>query len=276
MSLYQMTPPPIDCPSWAQIAQQVDEGGTDFMAHASACETCRERYQLVHDLFVTGAGDTGGLRQVATCPSVGDWVVLSAAVGEMPHRIETPRRIEMVEHLASCEACAQLWRYLVAADDSSAPDWEVRDAGAECDQFGQPSQSRPHQSLFASVAAVVFGIGLLIALFSGLLPKVGVGGDARWRGPSPDIRASVAWDLGDRYPTVSWGGSSEATSYRIRVWDRQGVELLVRALAPDARSFELTLAGVSPGSVVIWQVEALAAAEVIAQGSPESLVWLAR
>ncbi len=260
-----------ECPSWERLARYVDEGGRELQEHFRDCPQCGARYELILGLYGVAAGTSSA--SSVECPGVGDWIALAS------RKIKARHRRQLSEHLSSCDACARLFRHIVGDSESSGLEWELRDAPSptESADLERPAVSRAYLSSFlARAAAVVLGSSILIAVASGAFPRIGVGSGERWRGPSPALSAFVTWDVEGAKPTVRWEAWSDATAYRVRVWDRVGNELVDRSLAPDAQMFELALDQVSPGTVLIWQVEALRGGAVVAKAPPARLVWNGR
>ena len=260
-----------ECPSWERLARHVDEGGRELREHVRDCPQCGARYKLILGLHGVAKGTSSA--SSVECPGVGDWIALSSG------RIEAGHRHQLSEHLASCDACALLLRYVLDADESGELEWELRDAPPPMESVALERRvvSGPRLSGFlVRAAAVVLGSSILIAVASGAFPRIGVGSDERWRGPSQTLSASVERDIESANLTVRWEAWPDATSYRVRVWDRVGNELIDRSVAPDAQMFELALDQVSPGTVLIWQVEALRGGAVIAKAPPARLVWNGR
>ena len=231
---------------------------------------CVSRYELLLGLHsvAEGRGAAAGVE----CPGVGEWIGLAA------QNIEPATRRRLNEHLAACDACAALWRHLLDAGESREFDWELRDAPSAIESGaggGRVGYRFRALSLLARAAVVVLGSSILIALASGVLPRIGVGADERWRGPNPVLSASVSQDLESAIPVLQWEAWPDATSYRIRVWDRTGNGLVDRSVPPDTEKFELVL-DAPPGTVLLWQIEAVEEGSVTAQTPPTSLVWSER
>lgn len=260
-----------ECPSWQRLARYVDEGGREIRGHVRDCPHCATRYELVLGLYGMAAGT--GIASSEECPSVADWIALASGKVEAGHR----RRLG--EHLSSCDACARLFRNIVGHDEPGELEWELHDAASPMEvaslELAVVSRSRS-PAFLVRAAAVVLGSSILIAVASGAFPRIGVGGDERWRGPSPSLSASVQRGGEGARPTLRWEVWPDATSYRVRVWDRVGNELIDRSLASDTQTFELALDQLSPGVVLMWQVEALRGGVVIAKASPARLVWNGR
>lgn len=259
------------CPSWERLARHADEGGRELREHLRDCPQCGARYELLLGLYGVAAGTSAGSSE--ECPSVGDWIALASG------KIKAGHRRRLGQHLSSCDGCACLFRHIVGDDESGELEWELRDAPSPMESIAleRPVVSRSRLSGFlVRAAAVVLGASILIAVASGAFPRIGIGSDERWRGPSPTLSAFVQRDSEGANPTVRWEAWPDATSYRVRVWDRVGNELIDRSLASDAQMFELALDQLSPGAVLIWQVEALRGGAVIAKASPARLVWKGR
>ncbi len=260
-----------ECPSWERLARHVEEGGLELQEHVRDCPQCGAGYRLILGLY--GVADGKSSASSVECPGVRDWIALSS------ERIEAGHRYELSEHLASCDSCARLFRYVLDAGESGELEWDLRDAPPPMEAAAfelRVGSGRRLSGFLARAAAVVLGSSILIAVATGAFPRIGVGSDERWRGPSPTMSASAERDIESANLTVRWEAWPDATSYRVRIWDRVGNVVIDRSLAPDAQMLELALDRVPPGTVLIWQVEALRRGAVIAKAPPARLVWNGR
>jgi hypothetical protein len=170
------------------------------------------------------------------CPDPGSiWDAVHA-------RSTPPERRRIVEHLATCQACAADWRAAMVA---------IRASPA---QFRRRWRPLP----LAAAAVVLLGVALGVVLRSGA-PET----------REPIFRALEAVSLGSPLAdgaslpreafVLRWDAVEEGTRYAVRVTDRR-LEPLFEAGALTGASVEVpadALAGLEPDAVVLWQVEAV-------------------
>lgn len=260
-----------ECPSWADLARVVAEGGPWPAAHLRVCRQCSERREFILKLYAMGADGDDAARVGQACP---DPVELIALVeGE----IEADHRLRLADHLSGCEPCAALLRELVALTSPEDGDWEVRDAptvGSERDETSSPALGLRSASMLGRVAAVLVAAVALAALYLVPFPAIDSGSEGRWRGPAAPLEAELWSPERGVAPTLRWAAQTDATSYRVRVWRESGERIFERHLpANGPRELPLTLNRVSRGEVMFWQIDALDAGVVVATSGPSQFRW---
>lgn len=175
-------------------------------------------------------------------------VIWEAVRGELP-----PSRMrEVVEHTATCAACAEDWR--IAADLN-----RQEQKAAEADRpanvvYGRFRQWRP----LAAAAALAAGILLVIGIRSDDMQP---GQPAYRAAPSAELRSLLPEEqaLAKQDAVLRWSRMPGAVSYDIQVSteDLRVVATEEGLTASEVRLPESALAGLQPGTKLLWQVQAV-------------------
>jgi hypothetical protein len=186
-----------------------------------------------------------------SCPA--PEVIWAAVRGELP-----PQELrEVLEHTASCAACAEDWRLAAELDRQSASSADVATFPSNVirGRFGQ-------WRAFAGVAALA--ACLLIAVGLNRTGQVGPK-DPTYR-EAPAAPGTVVRSLlpeGQVLPrqgaVLRWTPVTGAASYDVRVSteDLRVVQTAQDQTATEYRIPESALAGLPPGAKLLWQVEAV-------------------
>lgn len=179
------------------------------------------------------------------CPDPG--LVWSAVRGELPHE----RIREVGLHATGCAACAEAWQLAREVSRASQP---------EPVPFRRPSHATRRArarwiGLAVATAAALFAIALLLP--GGTM--VGQEGRETLRGAEETIHPLT--DPGRRLArsscTLRWNGPA-ASRWEIRV-ATEDLRVIVEAVDLDSTEFVVpaeALAGLPPGSKIVWQVHA--------------------
>ena len=185
-----------------------------------------------------------------SCPA--PEAIWAAVRGELP-----PRELrEVLEHTASCTACAEDWRLAAELDRQSAATADVVTAPGKVitGRFGQ-------WRAFAGVAALA--ACLLIAIGLNRTGEVGPKDPAYRDAPAPGTVVRSLLPDGQALPrqgaVLRWTPVVGAASYDVRVSteDLRVVQTAQGQTATEYRVPESALAGLAPGAKLLWQVEAV-------------------
>ena len=178
-----------------------------------------------------------------SCPA--PETIWAAVRGELPRELR-----EVVEHTASCEACAEDWR--LAAE-------LVRQEAAADSAPGKVLQGR-FGRWRPLMAAAALAAGLLVAV--GIYRTGGFGpGQPTYReAESETIHSLLPADqaLPRQGAALRWSPVPGAESYDVRI-STEDLRLVLTAQGLKAPSYsipESALASLPPGSKLLWQVEA--------------------
>lgn len=259
-----------ECPSWVSLARFVAEGGPWPVEHLRTCRRCSERRAFLEGMSLLRMDEPSTTSSASECPDMEDVIALAEG------RLTSARRSAVAAHLSDCDACAALFRELVALSETEEREWELRDAELSSAVLPRPESSLPRHSRFwgaRAVALIVLAVALA-AVYYVPFPAIDTGVDSRWRGPAPRLEASVEWPERSAAPVLVWEGREAATSYRIRVWEERGTRVFERHVAAgETTRVALPVPEAEPGDVVLWQLDALDNGEVLATTSPTELTW---
>lgn len=263
-----------DCPSWEKMARFVVEGGPWPAEHLRACARCNDRRRFLESLAMDGLSDQRATPAEGSCPDILE--VIAVVEGS----VSTRERLRIVGHFSECDACSALFKELVALTDAGDLDWELRDGLAEQAEVGR---AEPYVALITRhpfarriAAALVLALAL-VAVFAVPFPEIETGIGDRWRGPAASLDATISWPEGEIFPTVRADAVDGVDSFRVRVWNEQGVQLFERhRTAAEPLTVTLELRRIDPDDTVFWQVEALEMGEVVSTSGPQSLTWARR
>lgn len=202
-------------------------------------------FDALRERFLSRAGEAPGGR----CPAVER--IWAAAGDELPHG----EFRDLVEHAASCPACAAAWRL--------ARDLATEDRPAEAPAPIPEARTEPvwRWRRFAPVAAAAAAIALVAVLVAYRAP---------WR-PAPvspyrtqkaaTIRSLIPDDavLSRRDCALRWSPGPAGATYNVRVTDAD-LAPLASAVRLDREQFavpEAALARVASGQRILWQVVAV-------------------
>ena len=182
-----------------------------------------------------------------SCPA--PEVIWAAVRSELP-----PRELrEVVEHTATCAACAEDWRLAAELERQSS-------AAA-----ATPAPGRVIQGRFGQwrplMAAAALAAGLLVAV--GLYRTGDLGPqEPTYREAPGTVVRSVLPDsqvLPRQAAVLRWSPVAGATSYDVRVSteDLRVLDTVQGQTATEHRIPESALAGLPPGAKLLWQVEAV-------------------
>jgi hypothetical protein len=200
------------------------------------------------------AAPTGTSPEPEGCPPAEK--IWAAVRGELP----ADQTREVVEHIAACASCAEDWRLAMDLQ-----------------------KQEPAQTTAAPLAPVVYGrfqrwrpLAAAAAMAAGLLIVVGIQSDNLW-GPRAEptyreaerteIRSLMDAALPRQGGALRWSPLSGAVSYDLVV-STEDLRVVAEArglTATEYRVPESALAGVAPGTRLLWRVEA-----VMADGRHES------
>jgi hypothetical protein len=185
-----------------------------------------------------------------SCPA--PEVIWAAVRGELP-----PRELrEVLEHTASCTACAEDWRLAAELDRQSAATADVVTTPGKVitGRFGQ-------WRAFAGVAALA--ACLLIAIGLNRTGEVGPKDPTYRDVPATGAVVRSLLPDGQALPrqaaVLRWTPVTGAVSYDVRVSteDLRVVQTAQGQTATEYRVPESALAGLPPGAKLLWQVEAV-------------------
>ncbi len=181
-----------------------------------------------------------GVSSAGDCPAPED--ILRATLGELTHADNE----SLADHAARCPVCSVAW--CLARD-------YVRESGLVDQPRWKPSR---RWWLPAVAAAATLALAVLLAPWQ-----------ERTRAPAPGLRESgriaieslvpEAMPLAAERFTLRWSPGPEGTRYDIRVTD-QRLEHLAGAVSLRRAEYTVpttVLARLEPGSLVLWQVEAV-------------------
>ncbi|HET6277506.1 MAG TPA: hypothetical protein VFG08_01840, partial [Candidatus Polarisedimenticolia bacterium] len=170
--------------------------------------------------------------------------ILAAALGERP--VEENRAL--ASHAALCPSCAIAWRL--------ARDYAV-EFGMSLGERRPPARAGSGRGALAAAAAAILVITALLTWSRQEPPPA----PAFRSGPGDTIESLVP--EGGALPASSfvlrWSAGPPGCRYNVRVTDRS-LNLLAGARAlgqPEYTVPPASLAGVEPGSLILWQVEAI-------------------
>jgi putative zinc finger protein len=174
--------------------------------------------------------------------------IWEAVRGELP-----PAELrQVVEHTASCAACAEDWRLAAELGRQSAAATVTAPGKVLQGRFGR---WRP----LAAAAALAAGLLLVVGVYrTGIL---GPGQPTYREAGSEAIRSLVPEDqaLPRQGAVLRWSPVPGAESYDVRI-STEDLRLVLTAQSLKAASYpvpESALAGLPPGSKLLWQVDAV-------------------
>jgi len=194
----------------------------------------------LRDLQCAFAAETGTDRSGEGCP--GSEEMWDAVLG----RLTPARTYELVDHTASCPACAEAWRLAHRLQ---------RELGSQ--QAAKRSRRRPWTTLVAAAAAVV----LTVIGFRSLVPGGGAPVPVFREADTATIRSLLPEDrlLPRENCLLSWSPGPDSTRYDLSVatgglsviTSIKGLEQTAYQVPPEA------LADLPNGAKLLWQVEAI-------------------
>lgn len=190
----------------------------------------------------------GSAPDPATCPA--PETIWAAVRGELP-----PRELrEVVEHTAVCAACAEDWRLAVEIEKQPAA------AQTTTVPAGRVIQGR-FGRLRTWTAAAALAAGLLIAV--GIYRTGGFGPQepAFREAPGTTVQSLLAerQALPRQDAVLRWSPVTGAASYDVRI-STEDLRLVDTAQGQTATEYRIpgsTLAGLPPGTRLLWQVDAV-------------------
>lgn len=184
----------------------------------------------------------------ATCPA--PEMIWAAVRGELP-----PRQLrEVVEHTAVCAACAEDWRLAVEIEKQSAASQTATVPAGRVIQgrFGQ---------LRTWTAAAALAAGLLIAV--GIYRTGGFGPQEptfrEAQGTTVQSLLAEGQALPRQGAVLRWSPVTGAASYDVRI-STEDLRLVDTAQGQTVTEYRVpagTLAGLPPGTKLLWQVDAV-------------------
>lgn len=191
------------------------------------------------------AGARGPGRGRHPCPPARELAGL--ADGATPAR----QRARLAGHLAGCDRCAALWKYLVEVVEDDGE--EARQAPGDSrflavaarreELRGDGDDGSGHALPAAGWRAVAAGVMLLsLATWAYLTPPVTSTGDDEWRG-GPATLAAEATRVEPGSVQLRWRAWPEADAYRVRVWSASGGLLVDERLGPSITEAMVEVSG---------------------------------
>lgn len=183
----------------------------------------------------------------ASCPAPER--IWEAVRGELP-----PSGLrEVIEHTARCEACAEDWRLAAELERQS-----VAAAGTAPGKVlqGRFGRWRPVMAAAALAAGLLVAIGLYRTAFNPGQPTYREAGSEAIRSLVPEDQA-----LPRQGAVLRWSPVPEAESYDVRI-STEDLRLVLTAQSLKTASYAIpasALAGLPPGSKLLWQVDAVSA-----------------
>lgn len=189
-----------------------------------------------------GSPDSGS--PTSECP--GHEAIWKAAQGEL----EPDAAAAVVDHVAACAACAESWRMARAIAD---------EAGVERTAKVLPFHRRPVVRVLGAVAAFLL-IGVFVV--PPLLDRGTTSPGDEFRVPETVelkslIDESVALPRSESL--LRWTGGPEGSLYTVEIAD-ENLEILHRSAPIEASEYLVpadALAGLSPGAMTYWRIEAV-------------------
>ena len=256
--------PSTRCPSQGELAASFVSEPDRFENHRHGCEACSRSWadvqQITWQLTDTLSRDSQGRdRKNGACPDVAAWADLADG------RIQDWARLALVEHMAECDDCSALWRYMV---DRERPGKEGKGPTVESD--GAAADERDHPSKTIRLLLAAAGLATLLVYVLAPPPAIESGGAERWRGPAPLLESEVTWSDGMALPLIQWQPWPDADGYRLRVWDLRGNLLDDHFLESSVLSWQIDIDQPHAGTFY-WLVEAIRGGRVVATGEVEVL-----
>ena len=262
------------CPPLFDLAEAVMCGSERYASHVADCSTCAANWQRLCAVQSQWPSSVFGAKKSTPCPDIVDWALM------VDQNVSTGRRLELVGHLAACDACCALWSFLTDSAEGSPQDWEVRESVSRTAvperAVGAGTEGRNYFSSVLALrwAATVCSIGLVAMVALDLFPSIGAGGSSRWRGPAARLTSEVRLSEADATPpSLTWEGVPRATIYRVRVWRSTGELLLEDHVAGEVLERILDLSSLSAGDEILFEVVALRDGETVATGRLGRYEW---
>ena len=262
------------CPPLFALAEAAMCGSERYARHVGECSACAANWQRLHAVQSQWPSFESAAKEEGSCPRPIEWALLA------DQKISTGRRLELLAHLAACDACCALWKFLVDSIEEPPRAWELRERvtrlAVPVHAFEPGAEGRNY---FSSVSAfrwvaTVGSIGFLVVAALNLFPSIGPGGSSRWRGPAARLASEIRGTEAEAtVPTLTWERVPRATTYRVRVWRSTGELLLEDHVPGPALERVLDLPRLSAGDEILFEVVALRDGETVAAGRVGRYRW---
>ena len=159
---------------------------------------------------------------------------------------------EVIEHTARCEACAEDWRLAAELERQSVAAAGTAPGKVLQGRFGW----RPLMAAAALAAGLLVAIGLYRTAFNPGQPTYREAGSEAIRSLVPGKQA-----LPRQGAVLRWSPVPEAESYDVRI-STEDLRPVLTAQSLKTASYAVpasALAGLPPGSKLLWQVDAVSA-----------------
>ena len=262
------------CPSLFALAEAAMCGSDRYARHVGECSTCAASWQRLYAVQCQWPSFESDAKEEGSCPRTIQWALLA------DQKISTGRRLQLLAHLAACDACCALWNFLVDSIEEGPQAWELRERvprSAVPEHAVEPGAEG--RNYFSSVSALrwvatVCSLGLLVMAALDSFPSIGPGGSSRWRGPAARLASEIRGPEAEAtMPTLTWERVPSATTYRVRVWWSTGELLLEDHVPGPALERILDLPRLSAGDEILFEVVALRDGETVAAGRLGRYRW---